>query len=204
MEETDELITKLQSSSQRFIEISFGTKTTYPVRVAQQTLENLSPYFKTALRINTFIEGANGTISLPEDEYDVWKVLLYWIFNHDLPDWMYARNLFNAQHKLGGQDPLYAHELHLAVRCWIAGDKYEISRFQDAVMLCVLRYLDKLQWRKWRLETDVLLLVLENSVHGSLLQELFLDWVAVRMYHDETDSLLSRDVGKETDAARGR
>ncbi|SMR60394.1 unnamed protein product [Zymoseptoria tritici ST99CH_1E4] len=182
MEDPDELISNLQSSSQRFIEISFGTKTTKPIRVPQQTLECLSPYFKTALKKNTFKEGVNGTISLPEDEYDVWKVLLYWFFNHKLPDSMHARtSIYSQKPRYLEMAPLAPH-LRLATRCWIAGDKYEIPQFQDAVMLCILRYMDAMQWSGKLLEVDVLLLVLDNTVQGSPLQELFVDWVAVRMH----------------------
>ncbi|KJX99910.1 hypothetical protein TI39_contig348g00011 [Zymoseptoria brevis] len=165
MEKLDNLIADLRSPSQRLIRISFGTNTAItPIPVQQITLESISPYFKRALDENGFNVGINGSLNLPEDEFDVWKVILYWAFKHDLPG------------------PHQAKNLHLAVRCWIVGDKYEIKRFQDCVMLRMLRRLDSMHFALELLGTDVLLLVLKHAPRKSLLQELVLDWVAVKMH----------------------
>ncbi|SMR60396.1 unnamed protein product [Zymoseptoria tritici ST99CH_1E4] len=78
----DELVKKLESPSQRFIEIKIGQDSSPPIYIAQQTLESLSPYFCNALKDNTFTEGKNGSMSFPEDEPDVWKELAHWIYYH--------------------------------------------------------------------------------------------------------------------------
>ncbi|CZT20556.1 uncharacterized protein RCC_06414 [Ramularia collo-cygni] len=115
----DELFTKLASDSQRLVKIFVGDSE-HPVHLQQSVLEGISGYFIGAFAEGRFEEGRSGILRLPEDNIEVWKIIVTWIVNRAVPE------------------DLLRTDLLLAIRCWITGDKYDIKEFQDAVMLCIL------------------------------------------------------------------
>ncbi|SMR63506.1 unnamed protein product [Zymoseptoria tritici ST99CH_3D1] len=173
MDNLDEQIQKLVSPSQRFIKITIGEDTSHPIHIAQQVLEGLSPYFVAALKDDTFEEGVRGELSFPEDETDVWAILLHWIFYHEVPPlFLLATDI--------PDDPVKG--LHLAVRCWTTGDKYRMAAFQDEVMLRILRRVDAMYSENEGLDIELVKVVCERTLYGSPLRELFVDWTVMVTY----------------------
>ncbi|KAK4962984.1 hypothetical protein LTR10_000611 [Elasticomyces elasticus] len=111
----------------RLIEVYVGERRSEskPFRVQQVLLEQLSEYFVKALRRDSFSEGEDGRLSFPEDDLDVWEVLLHWAVVRSLPAWSST----NGKEKEA-----------LLIRCWVLGDKYQLSPFQNEVMLDLIMY----------------------------------------------------------------
>ncbi|KAK3622562.1 hypothetical protein LTR56_022117 [Elasticomyces elasticus] len=83
-----------------------------PFHVPQNILEATSHYFKKALiHDGTLGMAAPDTLTFPTDSEEAWKVLLHWIFKHDL--------LEDEQHRI---DDCEGWEL-LMVECWAMGDR---------------------------------------------------------------------------------
>ncbi|SMR63505.1 unnamed protein product [Zymoseptoria tritici ST99CH_3D1] len=171
MEDEDQLIDDLLEKS-RLISIFIGGSHN-ALQVQQQVLENLSPYFSNALKVDRFKEGRDGVMRFPEDEMDVWKTLLQWVFCRKLPKSLNTRN-----------GKLTEDDLHLAVRCWTTGDKYGIKDFQDTIMLRILRHLDKLPLFKM-IGVHIVLIAFERTPPGSLLRNLFTDFIVMAVYRIE-------------------
>ncbi|KAK4895398.1 hypothetical protein LTR27_006462 [Elasticomyces elasticus] len=95
----------------RLIDIYVGkvTPEVKPFRVQQVLLGQLSDYFTKALRANTFREGEQGRVHFPDDDSQIWEVLLNWIINRSVPSY--------AERKGAGAQAMFIH-------CWILGDKY--------------------------------------------------------------------------------
>lgn len=107
--------------SDRLIKITVGSnKNDEPFLISQRRLESASEYFCKALRLDSFKEGRTGQIDFPEDDYDAWAVLVFWM-----------TNTFNIEK--------YEVAPDLLVKCWVLGDKYEIPEFHDQIMLELLR-----------------------------------------------------------------
>ena len=76
--------------------------------------------------------GGREILRLPDEDPTTWKLLLYWTTKRSLP--------FEP-------DPRYADDedsvslLIFLSRCWICGERYAASSFQDAVMIQLLRVL---------------------------------------------------------------
>ncbi|KAK5696312.1 hypothetical protein LTR17_024321 [Elasticomyces elasticus] len=106
----------------RLVDIYVGaiTAETKPYRVQQVLLEKLSEYFVVALKRDTFSEGQNGRLHFPDDDVDVWQVLLQWAIQRDVPHW----------ESIDGET-----RISLLIRCWVTGDKYGLHDFQDEIML---------------------------------------------------------------------
>ncbi|SMQ55183.1 unnamed protein product [Zymoseptoria tritici ST99CH_1A5] len=171
MVDMEELIDNLLKKP-RLISISIGGSSD-AVQVQQQFLQNLSPYFANALKHDRFKEGREGVLNFPEDDMDVWKTLLHWIFCRELPDFLVPES-----------NKLTKDNLLLAVRCWTTGDKYGIASFQDTIILRILRHLDAMQDEELGkiLEVEVVLTAFERTVSGSILREIFTDYMVSTMY----------------------
>jgi len=107
-------------STDRLIRVYVGTEDCEPFLVQQTLLETVSEYFVNALKPDRFKEGQEGCLFFPEDDILAWDVLMDWLFNGRVLD------------EDEGVEQL------LAVKCWVLGDKYGISRFQDDVMFDLL------------------------------------------------------------------
>ncbi|KAK4910642.1 hypothetical protein LTR49_020677 [Elasticomyces elasticus] len=69
----------------RLIKIFVGSNGAEPFHVPQNILEATSHYFKKALiHDGTLGMAAPDTLTFPTDSEEAWKVLLHWIFKHDL------------------------------------------------------------------------------------------------------------------------
>ncbi|KAK5702599.1 hypothetical protein LTR97_003544 [Elasticomyces elasticus] len=106
----------------RLVDIYVGEITTEsrPYRVQQVVLEKLSEYFVVALKRETFSEGPSGRLHFPDDDVDVWQVLLQWAIQRDVPHWE------------GIDEEI---RISLLIRCWVTGDKYALHDFQNEIML---------------------------------------------------------------------
>ncbi|KAK5702597.1 hypothetical protein LTR97_003542 [Elasticomyces elasticus] len=98
------------------IKIIVGEKTPQTFFVQQQLLENTSDYFVKALRNQHLSERPEpGVLRFPEDRVGEWKLLLFWMYKHELPA------------------EVYHHDLFPAVRAWALGDRLCIPEFQNHV-----------------------------------------------------------------------
>ncbi|KAK4962985.1 hypothetical protein LTR10_000612 [Elasticomyces elasticus] len=86
--------------------------------VQQRLLESTSDYFVKALQNQQLGEKtAPGVLQFSEDKDGEWKLLLFWMYKHELPEEVYHQDLFPA------------------VRAWALGDRLWIPEFQNHVML---------------------------------------------------------------------
>ncbi|KAK0938649.1 hypothetical protein LTR29_009748 [Friedmanniomyces endolithicus] len=127
------IVTGRSLQADRLIDIYVGevTPETTPFRVQQVLLGQLSDYFDSALKTDTFVEGKQGRLHFPEDNVSAWKVLLHWAFTRMLPHWF----------KSTAEGNLDDGTAMLLVDCWVLGDKYQIHAFQDEVMMEMLCWL---------------------------------------------------------------
>ncbi|KAK5730784.1 hypothetical protein LTR15_000722 [Elasticomyces elasticus] len=82
--------------------------------VQQRLLESTSDYFVKALQNQQLGEKtAPGVLQFPEDKDGEWKLLLFWMYKHELPEEVYHQDSFPA------------------VRAWALGDRLCIPEFQN-------------------------------------------------------------------------
>ncbi|EME78871.1 uncharacterized protein MYCFIDRAFT_83786 [Pseudocercospora fijiensis CIRAD86] len=105
---------KSLQSQDRLIKITIGDDGDPPIYIQQKVLEAVAPWFKNALKHNTFVEGQTGSLSFAEDDVEAWKVLVCWIIRHD----------FSIATECAMEEPF---EL-----------MYDIKRFQDEAMADLL------------------------------------------------------------------
>ncbi|KAK3628305.1 hypothetical protein LTR56_018697 [Elasticomyces elasticus] len=125
MDKETHMIRSLQTD--RIIHIYVGELLpgTKPFRVQQVLLEQLSDYFSGALRDKAFCEGEEGRLHFPEDDLDVWEVLLHWLFRRSLPQWV---------------DVDSETKESLLIRCWVLADKYQVHDFQNEAMMDIMMH----------------------------------------------------------------
>ncbi|PIA89413.1 hypothetical protein CB0940_07146 [Cercospora beticola] len=122
-----ECVQALQSD--RLITLIIGnSQAAMSVQVQQSVLEAVSPWFQKALRDQVFVEGQTGKILFPEDDPASWEIFLYWLLRREIP-----RPGIATSHE---------EDLISLAKCWILGDKYGITKFQDEVMLFYLHIVD--------------------------------------------------------------
>ncbi|KAI7131425.1 hypothetical protein KC343_g15973 [Hortaea werneckii] len=161
MNEIREFANSLKSD--RLIRIKIGTnENDEPFLISQRTLGSASKYFRKALRQDSFQEGRTGQIDFPEDDYDAWAVLAFWMMN-----------AFNIARKELKPD--------LLIKCWVLGDKYEIPEFQDQIMLELLFMV------QYSYIGDIIRLGSELSPAGSVLKRLIGDEAAVALKNNNVD-----------------
>ncbi|KAM3424301.1 hypothetical protein BST61_g11162 [Cercospora zeina] len=109
--------------SDHFVTINVGPPdgNNISVKIQQSVLEATSEWFVAALKQYRWLEGQTRTISFPEDDPALWSLFIHWVIRRELPpstqDW------------------------RTMARCWLLGDKYNISRFQDICMARTMRNL---------------------------------------------------------------
>ncbi|SMR60393.1 unnamed protein product [Zymoseptoria tritici ST99CH_1E4] len=178
MEDMDEFLNSLRTQP-RLIKISIG-ESEEVFHVQQQVLENLSQYFVSALKRDTFVEGKIGALDFPEDEVDVWRVLVHWVITRRLPRSFLEKDFLRG-----------AIDLHLAVKCWTTGEKYGIGEFQNTVMLHILRRLDIMQSSTpaQSFDIDVVRVAFELTGDGDCpLRDIFVDWMVMSLYDIDTST----------------
>ncbi|KAI7134046.1 hypothetical protein KC343_g15997 [Hortaea werneckii] len=152
------------SEIREFAKIKIGTnENDEPFLISQRRLGSASKYFRKALRQDSFQEGRTGQIDFPEDDYNAWAVLAFWMMN-----------TFNIARKEFKPD--------LLIKCWVLGDKYEISEFQDQITLELLFYFE----RHYATE-DIIKLCSELSPTGSVLKRLIAEEAAVALRNEKMD-----------------
>ncbi|KAK4895434.1 hypothetical protein LTR27_006498 [Elasticomyces elasticus] len=162
----------------RLIKIYIGSDGAEPFHVPQCILEAPSDYFKKALAPDGSPDMAvPDTLSFANDSEASWKVLLYWMFEHDLPN--------DEQRET---DDCEGWEL-LMVDCWAMGDRYKIPKFQDLVMLELLDIL--LQYTSF--ETDTIKQAFATTPAGCALRMVMAELVAAQL-QDEIFDLGSENL----------
>lgn len=86
----------------------------------------ISDVFAALMRNKSLGSEEKDTCKFPEDDVGAWEVLLYWTFRGALMKMLDERKNDEAADRL------------LLVQSWILGDRYNVSRFQDEVMLELL------------------------------------------------------------------
>ncbi|KAK5709575.1 hypothetical protein LTR17_019659 [Elasticomyces elasticus] len=115
----DAFMQSLQTT--RDIKIVIDKETPQTFFVQQQLLESTSDYFVKALRNQHLGEKPEpGVLRFPEDRVSAWKLLLFWMYKHELPA------------------EVYHHDLIPAVRAWALGDRLCIPEFQNHIMLVLI------------------------------------------------------------------
>ncbi|KAK5732669.1 hypothetical protein LTR17_010350 [Elasticomyces elasticus] len=156
----------------RLIKIFVGSNGAEPFHVPQIILESTSHYFKKALiHDGTLGMAAPDTLTFPTDSEEAWKVLLHWIFKHDLPE--------DEQHRI---DDCEGWEL-LMVECWAMGNRYKIPKFQDLVMLELLDGL--LMYTSF--ETDTIKQAFATTPAGCALRMMMAELVAAQLQDEIFD-----------------
>ncbi|RMY77516.1 hypothetical protein D0863_01251 [Hortaea werneckii] len=162
MDEIREFANSLKAD--RLIRIKVGSnKDDEPFLISQRRLESASEYFRKALRQDSFKEGRTGQIDFPEDDYDAWTVLVFWMMN-----------TFNIAKEELKPD--------LLIKSWVLGDKYEIPEFQDQVMLELLFIFVQ----DYATE-DIIRLGSELSPTGSVLKRLIAEEAASALIDSKED-----------------
>jgi len=135
--------------------------------IQQILLERTSEYFVKSLNHAHLGNGEADTLRFPEDEPEVWEMLLYWIF----------------ERKLLTDD---ANEFAMLLfKCWVLGDKYDIKQFQDNAMFALLRSLDS-NSMAMLFETDEITSAIEQTAPGSVMRTLFMEEMVMMIwYHEE-------------------
>ena len=87
-------------------------------------------------------------ITLPQDIYQAWKVLLHWIATRRLPEHV-------------------ADDELLLIRCWALGERHGIEEFQDEAMLALLLWCED-----FHLDMDTIERGLSSTRPGSKLRRL--------------------------------
>lgn len=87
-------------------------------------MEELSDYFAKALRADAFREGLEACLHFPQDDVDTWEVMLHWAIKRTMPVWS----------ELDSETTL-----SVQMRCWVMGDKYQATTFQDEIMVDLLK-----------------------------------------------------------------
>ncbi|KAK5688512.1 hypothetical protein LTS10_000490 [Elasticomyces elasticus] len=138
---------------------------TEPYRVQQVVLEKVAEYFAAALRPDTFSEGQNGRLHFPDDDTDVWQILLQWAIQRVVPCWQSI-----------DQDVRHS----LLVRCWVTADKYGIQDFQNEIML------EALMSFRISIGIEALYVGVKLTAPGSALRRLVSEELVYKVYTEES------------------
>lgn len=146
----------------RLIKVYVGEQTSVeskPFLIQATLLETASEWFVKALK-HEHLGGEPGVLRLPEDDLDAWKVFIHWLVMKKLP-----------QDHMSNLHDQYDHAA--LVRCWVIGDKYGISEFQNLIMLDLLDSLEDCC-----VQTEAARLGFECTAPGSVMRELMAAEVA--------------------------
>ncbi|PPJ56521.1 hypothetical protein CBER1_03891 [Cercospora berteroae] len=170
--------------SDRLITLNIGkVGALLSVQVQQAVLEAASPWFQKALGDDRFVEGQSGVIAFPEDDTESWKILLYWLLHRDVP--------------MMEDDATWKDYLNTLVKCWVLGDKYSVSKFQDEIMLLLIQYA---YWSRASLQPAEYKKLIEITPADSHLMRLLGEEVAVKY---RKLSNLTREVANVLDGVEG-
>lgn len=88
-------------------------------------LAGLSEHFRSTVLFEETFGGETGLLRFPEDDHLAWKILLHWTMQRS----EFCHSLISGDENI---------VFDILTRCWVLGDKYNIRRFQDMVMLALL------------------------------------------------------------------
>ncbi|KAK3619862.1 hypothetical protein LTR56_023756 [Elasticomyces elasticus] len=105
--------------------------------VSKAVLEQTSEFFCAAFRNGHLGRDEPNTLRFPQDNTESWKILLFWMLRHELPS---LDDLGLLEPYDDNEEACVDHTL--CIRCWALGEMYDISAFQDLIMLELLRSLE--------------------------------------------------------------
>ncbi|KAK5706223.1 hypothetical protein LTR97_001210 [Elasticomyces elasticus] len=115
------------------ITVNVGTGENSKTYLIPRNLLNTVPWFKAALQRGGFKEGAEGKISLPEDNPSSFEVFQYGLYTESLGFPRLSENLIAED---------LQSELEQCVHAWIFGHKYNILPMQNEVALRICDLLE--------------------------------------------------------------
>ena len=118
------MIQALESDKLITLKIGNNPETSFSVQIQQKVLELASTWFRNALQEDK--ERQTNVITLTEDDLETWKIALYWIVHHKLPE---------------NKEKTSKNFTRIA-KCWILGHKHGITGFQDEAMMQLLKEID--------------------------------------------------------------
>ncbi|TKA33595.1 hypothetical protein B0A50_00431 [Salinomyces thailandicus] len=160
--------------SDRLIKVFVGPprKGQRPYLVQQTLLASASDYFAKAIKHeNMGVNSEPGVLRFPDDDSGAWKVFLHWLMWRELPSETITDRL--------------------AVHCWILGDCYHITRFQDDAMFELLECFED-----DGAEEELIMVAFQQTPPGSKLRALMSEELAYLMQEeltpfDKVDPLLN-------------
>ncbi|KAK4888049.1 hypothetical protein LTR27_013008 [Elasticomyces elasticus] len=157
------------------ITVKVGAGENSKTYMVPRNLLTTEPWFEAALQRGNFKEGAEGRISLPEDDPVAFEMFQYFLYNGD--------TVFERIHTGNEAETDLDRELEQCITAWIFGDKYGIPKLQNSVMLRVCDLLT----------TEALLLSLEftsecyaKTSPGSPIRKLVADCIVDAVNRGET------------------
>ncbi|KAK4978166.1 hypothetical protein LTR42_002543 [Elasticomyces elasticus] len=142
-------------------------------------------WFERALQSNTFREGAEGKITLPEDNAAAFGVFQFWLYHNEL----------HFEHISYDEDPKtdLGRELEYCVASWIFGHKYGVTRLQNAVMA---RICDILKTKELLLSLESVTACYAQTLPGSPLRRMAAEALVFQMSEKKIDIGNSERVSK--------
>lgn len=157
----------------RMIQIHVGQVGAPPFLVPQSTLSNASEYFVEAFKNEKVGECESGVLRFPEDDFQAWQLLLWWIVKTQLPD----------EIKLAWEDDKVAEQVVLLLsQAWLLAEKYRLVLFQDVAMIELLRTSEYWPWT-----LDALKVAFEGTMPGSPLRRLASEEAVHRLLNQEDE-----------------
>jgi hypothetical protein len=144
--------------------------------VQKGLLCNASDYFVKALE-GQFEEGLEQTLTLPGCDEDTFKLFLYWLCNHNLPEPFACTRTDSEEHKANTQDAL--------VRLWCLSDMVLIPGLQNETIKVLLACLERTRVSLKAVKTTCELTTEGSHLHKAIMDELAFDIVSSALYHDK-------------------
>jgi hypothetical protein len=128
--------------------------------ISEALLNSTSKYFTKAPQYHE-------ELVFPDDDLQTWKVLLSWMFTHQLP----------PLDELGY--PFIEGDYDLAIKCWMLGDKYLVYNFKHEVMSELRSFFERCS----SIPLDTVKVAFDGSPPGSSLRR-----VMIRELCDQLDA----------------
>ena len=136
--------------------------------VSERALIRLSPRLAQILGEEVMTEEDGRVVfSLPDDDPEAWRILIYALLSRSLPHMYYVGNAADTDRP--------EHDT-LLVRCWLLGEKYEGRQFQDLIMAEIIE-----RSGIWPIHPRAIAYTAEHAKPTSMLYKFMLEEEAVRL-----------------------
>ncbi|KAG9673262.1 hypothetical protein KCU95_g16837, partial [Aureobasidium melanogenum] len=138
-----------------------------------------SGFFRGAFK-GSFKEAAEGKIELPDVNPDIFEAFQVWLYSHSLRD--------GDNNKDSSKRPQLLPCRTLA-QLWVFGDKYEIPLLQNDSTDALLGKLEE----ENQFDVNVVQIAYQNTLQGSCLRRLAIDFCVFRMGHQPGERTIFKD-----------